>query len=220
MSPKSASSTIFALPHRANDSVSGAVLCVPSRFICLNTGDSSSARRIHTETPSSTIDRRNGIRQPQASNASLPSASRQARITISERKSPSVAVVWIHDVNTPRFPCGACSATYVTAPPYSPPSASPCSRRSSTSATGAAMPICAYVGSTPTTKVAAPMMTIVMRKVCLRPTRSPSRPKTRAPKGRTAKPAAKASSAKMNAAVGFTAEKNCRLMITASEPYR
>ena len=36
-----------------------------------------------------------------------------------------------------------------------------------------------------------------MRKVYLRPTRSPSRPNTSAPNGRTAKPAAKASSAKM-----------------------
>ena len=50
-----------------------------------------------------------------------------------------------------------------------------------------------------------PMMRIVMRKVYFRPTRSPSRPNTSAPNGRTAKPAAKASSAKMNAAVGFDA---------------
>ena len=59
-----------------------------------------------------------------------------------------------------------------------------------------------------------------MRKVYFRPTRSPSRPKTMAPKGRTAKPAAKARSAKMKPAVGFTPEKNCLLMIDVSEPYR
>ena len=57
-----------------------------------------------------------------------------------------------------------------------------------------------------------------MRKVYLRPTRSPSRPKTMAPKGRTANPAAKASNAKMKAAVGFTPEKNCTEMIAASDP--
>jgi len=41
------------------------------------------------------------------------------------------------------------------------------------------------------------MIRMVMRKVYLRPTISPRRPKTRAPNGRTRKPAAKASSAKM-----------------------
>jgi hypothetical protein len=70
----------------------------------------------------------------------------------------------------------------------------------------------------PTTNVDMPMMRIVMRKVYFRPTRSPSRPNTSAPNGRTANPAAKASSAKMNAAVGFTPEKNCLLMIAAREP--
>ncbi len=63
-----------------------------------------------------------------------------------------------------------------------------------------------------------PISRIVMRNVYLRPTRSPRRPKTMAPNGRTAKPAANASSAKMNPAVGFTPEKNWALMIPASEP--
>lgn len=62
------------------------------------------------------------------------------------------------------------------------------------------------------------MITIVMRKVCLRPIVSPSRPKTSAPNGRTKKPAAKASSAKMNPVVSLTPEKNWREMITDSEP--
>ena len=62
------------------------------------------------------------------------------------------------------------------------------------------------------------MSTIVTRNVYFRPTRAPSRPNTSAPNGRTAKPAAKARSAKMNPAVGFTAEKNCLLMTAASEP--
>ncbi len=64
------------------------------------------------------------------------------------------------------------------------------------------------------------MITIVIRKVCFRPTRSPSRPNTSAPKGRTAKPAANASSAKMKAVVSFTPAKNCFEMIAASDPYR
>jgi hypothetical protein len=43
-----------------------------------------------------------------------------------------------------------------------------------------------------------PMSVIVTRNVYLRPIMSPRRPKMRAPNGRTAKPAAKASSVKMN----------------------
>jgi hypothetical protein len=70
----------------------------------------------------------------------------------------------------------------------------------------------------PTKKVATPMIMMVIRKVYLRPTRSPRRPNTRAPNGRTAKPAAKASSAKMKPAVGLTPEKNCAAMIADSDP--
>lgn len=67
-------------------------------------------------------------------------------------------------------------------------------------------------------KVPTPMSVIVMMKVYLRPTRSPSRPKNNAPNGRTAKPAAKASNVKMKAAVGFTPEKNCAARIGARVP--
>ena len=83
---------------------------------------------------------------------------------------------------------------------------------------GAATPIDACPGSTPTSAVATPMMTIVIRNVCLRPARSPSLPKMIAPNGRTAKPAANASSAKMKPVVSLTPVKNCLPMIAASEP--
>ena len=57
-----------------------------------------------------------------------------------------------------------------------------------------------------------------MRKVYLRPTRSPNRPNTSAPNGRTRKPAAKANSAKtLRVASGYWL-KNCAPMIAASEP--
>jgi len=46
------------------------------------------------------------------------------------------------------------------------------------------------VGSRPTANVAKPITKIVTRKVYLRPTRSPMRPKITAPKGRMRKPAA------------------------------
>ena len=54
-------------------------------------------------------------------------------------------------------------------------------------------------------KVDRPMIRMVTRKVYLRPIMSPRRPKTRAPNGRTMKPAAKASSAKMKADAGIEA---------------
>lgn len=69
-------------------------------------------------------------------------------------------------------------------------------------------------------KVDTPMIRIVTRNVYLRPIMSPSRPNTSAPNGRTMKPAAKASSAKMKAEVGSRPAKNCLAMIAASEPYR
>ncbi len=64
------------------------------------------------------------------------------------------------------------------------------------------------------------MMLMVMRNVCLRPTRSPRRPNTRAPKGRTANPAAKAANANMNPVVSLTPEKNWVVRILASNPYK
>ena len=76
----------------------------------------------------------------------------------------------------------------------------------------------AYVGSRPTRNVDTPMITIVIRNVYLRPTRSPSRPNTSAPNGRTKKPAANASSAKMKPVVSLTPEKNCFEMFADSAP--
>ena len=69
-------------------------------------------------------------------------------------------------------------------------------------------------------KVDMPISTMVTRKVYLRPMRSPRLPKKAAPNGRTAKPAAKASRAKMKPVVSLTPLKNCLAMMAASEPYR
>jgi len=59
---------------------------------------------------------------------------------------------------------------------------------------------------------------MVTRNVYLRPTRSPSRPNSKAPNGRTKNPAAKARSAKMYAVVSLTPAKNCLEMMADSEP--
>ncbi len=82
----------------------------------------------------------------------------------------------------------------------------------------AAMPMVSEPGRMPTRKVEAPMITMVTRKVYLRPTKSPRRPNTSAPKGRTRKPAAKASRAKMLRVVSSNIEKNFTPMIAASDP--
>ena len=62
------------------------------------------------------------------------------------------------------------------------------------------------------------MIAKVTMKVFFRPQRSPRNPNTTAPNGLTAKPAAKAMSARMNAVPSSTLEKKLRLMMTASEP--
>ena len=55
--------------------------------------------------------------------------------------------------------------------------------------------------------VPMPISVIVTRKVYLRPIMSPKRPKISAPNGRTAKPAANASNAKMKPTFAGTLEK-------------
>ena len=85
---------------------------------------------------------------------------------------------------------------------------------------GARIPICAYVGRTPTSAVEIPITLIVTRNVNLRPTISPMRPKTAAPKGRTAKPAPKVASDASRAAVASPVGKNWVEKKAARTPYR
>ena len=97
--PSSASSTILPLLQRPNDSASGAFEVLPSSFMRLNAGVSLRLRRIQTDTISSSNDSRNGIRHPQPLlKVSSPRKDLVAMMTISDRKRPSVAVVWIHEV--------------------------------------------------------------------------------------------------------------------------
>ena len=96
--PTSARITTFRFFHWPKDSDSGALEVLPSAFIFVKAGDSCSCIRIHTEIPSSTIETRYGMRQPQSAKAASPSVVRVVRITTSEIIRPMVAVVWIHDV--------------------------------------------------------------------------------------------------------------------------
>ena len=62
------------------------------------------------------------------------------------------------------------------------------------------------------------MMIRVSIKVYLRPIRSPKRPNTKAPKGRTTKPAAKVARVESNAAVGLVLGKNWLAKTVAKLP--
>ena len=56
---------------------------------------------MYTEKISRITETRNGIRQPHSAKslASMKPPKRQIPMTASDRKKPSVAVVWIHDVS-------------------------------------------------------------------------------------------------------------------------
>ena len=92
--------------------------------------------------------------------------------------------------------------------------------RSVSRSTGANQPIVSYPGTRPTINVDRPMIEMVTRKVYLRPTRSPSRPNTRAPKGRTRKPAENVNSATMNCTEGSNIVQNLAPIWVAVHPYR
>src|SRR6187402_3743728 len=98
VAPNKAISAILPFFQVPKASVNGALEPLPSAFIFWQTGDSFILRRIQTETPSRMQETRNGTRQPQAANASLPRKACTASTTISDRNSPSVAVVWIQAV--------------------------------------------------------------------------------------------------------------------------
>ena len=93
------------------------------------------------------METKKGMRQPQSLNFAIDLARSMSRlwrvinIIPRDRNKPSVAVVCIHDVKNPLRFGGACSATYVAAPPYSPPNAKPCNNRSTNTMIGAAKPI-------------------------------------------------------------------------------
>ena len=70
----------------------------------------------------------------------------------------------------------------------------------------------------PTQKVEQPINAIVSKNVYFLPILSPRGPKTMAPNGLTAKPAANVSKAIKNAAPGDKGEKKCSAIIEARAP--
>src|SRR5688572_2164221 len=103
---------------------------------------------------------------------------------------------------------------------YSPPTASPWSRRNSSSRTGAASPIVSAPGSTPMKKDGNAMARTDQISACFRPNRSPTQPNSAPPTGRITNPAAKVPNAASNEAVGFPAGKKCAPICWAKNPKR
>ncbi len=106
----------------------------------LNSGDSSTASRIHRPTPTSTAESRNGTRQPQARNVASDWTPVSSESTPAASRFPAGAPPCGQDAQNPRRRASPCSDTSSTAPPHSPPRAKPCTSRSSVSSTGAVTP--------------------------------------------------------------------------------
>jgi hypothetical protein len=70
----------------------------------------------------------------------------------------------------------------------------PCTKRSTTSSTGAAIPIVANAGTNPIATVDSPITSNEAISIRLRPSRSPKWPNRTAPSGRAMKPTAKVAS--------------------------
>ena len=87
-----------------------------------------------------------------------------------------------------------------------------------TSRAGAKGPAWGQVGNRPMANVAPPIMLTVMRKALLRPSRSPRRPKIKAPTGRKKKPAPKSASAASRPAVGSSSAKKFLAMTGVKAP--
>ena len=161
-----------------------------SAFASWKTGDSSIVRRTQSPTITRTADSRNGMRQPQALNASSLWTAASRNSTPVASRLPMATPACGHEDQKPRCWSWPCSAAIRTAPPHSPPTAKPCTSRQASSRIGAATPMEAYVGSRPIAIVEMPIISSETTSIFLRPTRSPKCPKTTPPSGRATKPSA------------------------------
>ena len=130
------------------------------------------------------------MRQPHASKAASDWTAASTHRTPVANRLPSATPACGHEDQKPRCESSPCSAAISTAPPHSPPTAKPWTRRQVSSRSGAATPMEAYVGSRPIAKVATPMRKSEKTSIFLRPTLSPKWPKTTPPRGRATKPRA------------------------------
>ncbi|MNE02287.1 hypothetical protein D3C80_947580 [compost metagenome] len=107
-----------------------------------NSGDSGTPKRISKPTIISSPLIRNGIRQPQLIRSSV-SIAVMKRKAISASSRPAGLPHWANEAKNTLRPLGACSLAISTAPPHSPPTEMPCSRRRNIRPMGAQIPACA-----------------------------------------------------------------------------
>lgn len=182
--------------------------------MALNTGVSSTRSRNTRPVNAITPPIRNGPRQP-------PFAKPSPVIDWKSSTTP-VAPMAPSQVDEPtsaryqaRRSSGACSMLNAIAPVYSPPAENPCSRRQSSSRTGAATPIWDQPGSSPIAAVAAPISTIETPSEVRRPRRSPIRPNTKAPSGRATNATPYTANAPINPLILLPAGKNAAAIAAA-----
>ena len=119
----------------------GAFAFVCFSSTCWNAGLSAIVIRIHSPTSTRTPLSRNGTRQPQARNASSAVIAPISESIPLASSSPIGTPTWGQLAFRPRFVRSPDSSVIRTAPPHSPPSPSPCRKRSATSRIGAHTPI-------------------------------------------------------------------------------
>ncbi len=91
-------------------------------------------------TPTTMTLRKNGMRQPQDIRASVGRSASGMKIRVATMR-PAWVPLRVKLVKKARRRAGACSRVIEFAPLCSPPAEKPCSRRRTTSAIGAAIPI-------------------------------------------------------------------------------
>src|SRR5688572_7348318 len=137
-----------------------------------NSGDSSSERRSKKLSTPPRPPSTNAIRHPYDATLAGSRNVRTDTLTTVATATPMVT----HANTTPHVNGalrGAVSTTYVNAPGSSPPRQNPCTRRKTTINTLAAMPHCAYEGTSPIPNVAADITKRDHRNTCRRPYLSP-----------------------------------------------
>ncbi len=127
----------------------------------------------------------NGTRQPHDSSWSSGSWATGMKTRVAMSWPPWVPLS-VKLVKKPRRSGGACSRLIEPALACSPAAETPWRTRHSTSRTGASVPTWARVGRQPIRNVDRPISISVNTMIFLRPSRSPTCPRTSAPSGRAA----------------------------------
>src|SRR6476659_8129432 len=151
------------------------------------------------------IPNRIGIRQPYSITALGDSVVFTIRPAAEPSSVPAKQPNGLQAPINPRFPGTAPSTRNTDDAMYSPPTASPCSSRNTSSSAGAASPMVASLGSSPMQNDGRAMARTDQSSACLRPNLSPIWPKKAPPIGRMRNPAANVPYAASSDAVGLVA---------------